>query len=107
MNKANETEILMEEQERLSWLLAGVSTAVLGYLKPHESYAGQPIQQIEEAILLRASFEEACEALKPFMSVAAGKALSTNDLMCDFMRRAEKNIARIRSIVVPAGRARM
>jgi hypothetical protein len=91
---------LMPESERLSWLLAGVSTAVLGYLKPEESYANMPLELIEEAIRLRVSFQLACEALKPFYQTSRGQALTTNDLMCEFLRNAEKRIKEIRKVVI-------
>lgn len=98
---------LRAEQERLSWILAGLSTAVLGYLKPEESYAGMPIQQIEEGVRLRMAFSLACEALKPFYSTARDKFVSTNDLMCELLRNADKRISELRSLDVPPGRARI
>lgn len=76
---------LRAEQERLSWLLAGVSTAVLGYLKEDEEYAGKPIGQIEEAIQLREAFRIACDQVHR-LTDAPGQTL--NSTMCYFLEQA-------------------
>jgi len=107
IRKCSYCESLPNEVERLSWLLAGVTTAVMGYLKPEESYAGMPLPQIEDAVRLRFQCELLCEALKPFYETARGEHLTTNGLMCEFQRSAEKRIEEIRQHVVPAGRARI
>jgi hypothetical protein len=101
----NENERLLEEQERLSWIMAGMSTAALGWLKPPYEYAGQPIPQIEDVVRLRAAFEIACEALKPFYACAQNNpTLTTNDVMCQMQREAEKAIKRIRNAYIPPSR---
>lgn len=95
-----------KELEEMSWVLAGVCTAVQGYLKPEESYAGMPIPQIEEAVRLRMALALACEALKPFYSTAREKNVTHNELMCEFLKNAEKRIEEIRKVIIPTGRAR-
>lgn len=84
---------LLVEQERLSWLLAGVTTAVMGYLKPEESYAGKPIPQIEDAIVLREAFELACIQLQMNGDVPD---ISVNTTMCYYLKLARENCEKAR-----------
>lgn len=81
---------LLAEQERLSWILAGVSTAVLGYLKVDEDYSGKPLDQIEEALVLREAFTLACDQVH--RSVDAPDQ-TLNSTMCHFLEQARKNVA--------------
>ena len=80
----------LAEEERLSWTLAGVSTAVLGYLKPTENYSGKPIQQIEEAIVLREAFRLACDQVHRCTDAPEQSLSST---MSHYLELARKYVA--------------
>lgn len=78
---------LLEDRERLSRMAAGMSTAALGYLRPDEAYAGKPIAQIEEVIILREAFRLASAALVCY----EGKAQTTNSVMVHYLEQSRIN----------------